>query len=126
VNEALVHEQVCQYLRLQYPEVMFRTDLGGIRLTIGQAAKVKRLQAGRAFPDLFVAEPCGGFHGLFIELKREGVRVRKADGTLMANEHIREQNAVIEELTKRGYYATFASGFEQAKAVLDHYLSTKA
>jgi hypothetical protein len=125
MTEAILHEQITQYLRLQYSAVLFRTDYAaGIKMTIGQAGRHKRLQSGRAWPDLFVAEPRRDFSGLFLELKREGTRVWLKDGkTLVADPHIREQAAVLQGLVDRGYFATFAVGFDEAKLVVDRYLA---
>lgn len=142
-SEAELQVQVADYLRLQYPEVMFHSDFGsGIKLTMGQAIKQKRQNGGRrAWPDMFVAEPkevartefedkeksialsfghCR--FGLFIELKKAGTRIYKKDGTLVANEHIREQFDLLEQLRRKGYEAKFACGFDEAKEIIDNYL----
>lgn len=132
-SEADLQVQVADYLRLQYPSVMFHSDFGsGIKLTMGQAIKQKRQNGGRrAWPDMFIAEPncyenCGAdiwTHGLFIELKRPGTRIFKKDGTLVADPHIREQFDTLEALRKRGYAAEFACGFDEAKKIIDKYLA---
>ena len=146
MTEAELQVQVADYLRLQYPSVMFHSDFGsGIKLTMGQAIKQKRQNGGRrAWPDMFIAEPRGvkasckvvmpedsvikeaqfieQKHGLFIELKKAGTRIFKKDGTLVADEHIREQFDVLEQLRKRGYMAEFACGFDEAKRIIDGYL----
>lgn len=59
MTEAQLQEQIAQYLRLQYPNVLFHSDFGsGIKMTKGQAIKQKRQNGGiRGWPDLFVAEP---------------------------------------------------------------------
>lgn len=80
------------------------------------------MQAGRAWPDLQIAEPRNGYAGLFLELKRDGVRIYKRDGELVADEHIREQAALLERLRDKGYMAEFAVGFSQAKHIIDDYL----
>ena len=133
-SEADLQVQVADYLRLQYPSVMFHSDYGsGIKLTMGQAIKQKRQNGGRrAWPDMFIAEPKKEVvalineytqsYGLFIELKRPGTRIFKKDGTLVADEHIREQFDVLEQLRKRGYVAEFACGFDEAKKLIDEYL----
>jgi len=55
--ESILHEHVCDYLRLQYPDVLFRTDFAaGEKLSMSQAIRNKRLQACKAWPDLFVAK----------------------------------------------------------------------
>lgn len=58
-SEADLQVQIADYLRLQYPNVMFHSDFGsGIKLTMGQAIKQKRQNGGRrAWPDMFIAEP---------------------------------------------------------------------
>jgi hypothetical protein len=138
-KEASVHYQVAQYLKLQYPKVIFRTDFSaGCKMTMGQAVKHKSLQAGRAYPDLFIAQPKFGTSqvspshhlmfehmycaGLFLELKREGVRIKKKNGE-WADEHIAEQAAIIGILRLRGYKAEFAIGFDEAKKLIDEYLN---
>ncbi len=125
MSEALVHRQVTQYLKLQYPKVLFRTDFAaGSKMTIGQAVRHRELQAGRAWPDLFIAEPVGQFHGLFLELKREGVSLPKAGHIYRSKSmiHMQEQQSIIDFLQSRGYVASFAIGFNEAKKIIDQYL----
>lgn len=130
MTELELQAMVADYLRLQYPEVLFHSDFGsGIKLTPGQAVKQKRLQGGRrAWPDLFIAESKVDpidlikYSGLMIELKRPDVKIYKKNGELVANEHIREQAALLGELRQRGYVAEFACGFDEAKKIIDEYL----
>lgn len=128
MTELELQAMVADYLRLQYPKALFHSDFGsGIKLTPGQAVKQKRLQGGRrAWPDMFLAcvRTIGDryYHGLFLELKRPDVKIYKKNGDLVANEHIREQAALLDELRKRGYKAEFACGFDEAKKIIDEYL----
>lgn len=140
MTESDLQIQVADYLRLQYPDVMFHSDFGsGIKLTPGQAAKQKRQNGGRrAWPDMFIAHAqrqllevkgngvlekaenrCLG--GLFLELKKEGTRLRKKNGE-WATEHIAKQAEVLQKLRERGYWAEFAVGFDEAKTIIDEYL----
>ena len=123
MKESDLQVQVADYLRLRYPKVLFHSDFGsGIKLTKGQAMKQKRQNGGRrGWPDMCVAEPRNGLHGLFIELKAKGVRLKKKDGT-WASEHLAEQNEVLQALSNKGYAAYFAVGFEEAKQIIDDYL----
>ena len=127
MTELELQAQVADYIRLQYPDVIFHSDFGsGIKLTMGQAIKQKRLNGGRrAWPDMLLAEPRGDYHALFIELKREGTRIFKKDGALVADEHIREQFDMLADLRQRGYAAEFAIGFEGAKKLIDDYMKGK-
>ncbi len=134
VKESDLQVQVADYLRLRYPDVLFHSDFGsGIKLTMGQAIKQKRQNGGRrSWPDMFIAEPrvcdklAGNsdiYAGLFLELKRSDVKIFKKDGTLVSNEHIREQFDLLESLRQRGYMAEFACGFDEAKELIDKYLA---
>ena len=128
ISEADLQVQVADYLRLQYPSVIFHSDFGsGIKLTMGQAIKQKRQNGGRrAWPDMFIAEPHADLlrpkHGLFIELKKAGTKIFTKKGTLVSNEHIREQFDLLEQLRRKGYVAEFACGFDEAKEIIDNYL----
>lgn len=136
MREIDLQAQVADYLRLQYPDVIFHSDFGsGIKLTMGQAIKQKRLNGGRrSWPDMFVAkaklmQTKDGMpfikHGLFLELKKDGVRILKRDGSYVADEHIREQAKMLESLECEGYEARFAVGFDQAKQIIDDYIGRK-
>lgn len=123
MKESDLQTQVADYLRLQYPKVLFHSDYGsGIKLTKGQAIKQKRQNGGRrGWPDMFIAEPAHDLHGIFIELKRKGTRLKKKDGN-WASEHLAEQNEVLTNLQAKGYAAYFAVGFDEAKEIIDDYL----
>ena len=122
MSEKTLHRAVCDYLRMQYPDVIFNTDLSGAtKLTVGQAVAMKALRSGRGFPDLVIYEPRGDYYGLFLELKKEGTKIynKKLVG---ATPHIEEQMQMIDNLVDRGYAAHFAVGFDEAKLIIDNYL----
>jgi hypothetical protein len=121
-REKDLHKAVCQYLRMQYPNVLFNSDMSGLRLTIGQATQAKNMRSNQGFPDIIVYESNHAYNALFIELKREGERILTKDGR-PATPHIAEQLEVIAMLNQRGYYASIAVGFTAAKNLIDSYLS---
>jgi hypothetical protein len=100
---------------------MFNSDLSGLRLTIGQAVQAKSMRSNSGYPDIVIYEARHGHHGLFIELKREGERIWKKDGSA-ATPHIAEQAKCMLELDIRGYAVGFGVGFEGAKTIIDQYL----
>ena len=61
------------------------------------------------------------FAGLFLEIKRDGTRLKKKNGE-WSTTHIKEQANVLHRLRKRGYAAEFAIGFDEAKKLIDEYL----
>lgn len=122
-NEANLHEAVCDYIRLQYPHVLFNSDMSGVKLTMGQAIKAQKLRSSKGFPDIVIYEPRLMFHGLFLELKKYGEKLFKKDGKTYKTPHLEQQAEAIRGLTKHGYYANFAIGFDEAKEMIDTYLN---
>lgn len=140
-----VHQNVVDYLKIQYPLIPFRTDFAaGIKMTPGQAVKHKRLQYDRAWPDLFIAtasykNKSADYYGLFIELKKPGTKLkRERDATRKTagdpklrragdwyDLHIEEQAEMLATLRIHGYKAEFAVGFDEAKAIIDEYLKAE-
>lgn len=139
VPEKNVHYQVCEYLRRQYPTILFRSDYGaGLRMTIGQATMQKKLQNGDKWPDLMICEPrdyclpdpqfgkdgivipCLN-HGLFLELKKSGTKLKKKNGEWVTD-HIKAQAECMNKLRAKGYKCDFAVGFDEAKRAIDEYL----
>lgn len=127
-KEENLHLRVCDYLRKNYPNVLFRTDFSsGMKMTPGQAAKHKKFQKSRAWPDLFIAcSDRDGWEikecGLFLELKAEGTKLYKKNGEMVANKHYQEQAEMLEKLRSEGYAAEFAIGYKDAIKQIHEYL----
>lgn len=120
--EFQLQKQVCEYLRIQYPEVLFMSDtVASVKLTFPQMARNKQIQKSSFHcPDLIIFEPRGGCHGLFIELK--AVSPFKKNGDLKTSSHINNQYFTIKQLRNKGYEAYFCTGFDEAKEAIDNYL----
>jgi hypothetical protein len=123
-EEERIKESVATYLLLQYPDVVYRFDIGAdIHLPIGLAKKSKRIHKHkRGYPDLFIAEPRGNYHGLFIEIKTDSGKVFKKNGILRNNQHVIEQDVFLHILRDKGYMAEFGFGFDHIKELIDNYL----
>lgn len=135
MTETTVYEQLAQYMRMQYPEAVYHFDLAGVN----NPSRYTRNLYGRlnrpAWPDFFLAESAPYYStdgsveyysGLFIEIKKEGVKVYKKDGNIRADDHLKAQEKMLHKLSKRGYFTSFASGFDECKQLVDEYLwSTK-
>ena len=122
-TEENLHLKICDYLRKNYPDVLFRTDFSsGMKMSPGQAAKHKKFQKSRAWPDLFIAESNILASGLFLEIKAEDVIVFKKNGKIRKNKHLIEQDKMLKELRKKGYRARFAIGYKQAIFEIQQYL----
>lgn len=114
--------QICKYLDLQYPEILYSSDtIGSIRLTGQQAGRNAKIQKkGFKMPDLTIHEPKKGYHALYIELKVK--TPYKKDGELRKDEHLEAQAESMELLRQKGYWADFRWSFEDVKKVIDWYL----
>lgn len=126
-KEESIQLQVCDFLRNTYPDLIWFCDLAsGMKLPIWIAAKNALMRSSRGLPDLYIACPSkvGGAQkfGLFLELKKEGVVTKLNNGNLPANEHIREQADILEQLKSFGYEAKFASGYTEAVEIIKNYL----
>lgn len=123
-REESVHNSICMYLNLQYPNVMYITDLSGIKLTIGQAVQAKK-QRCKSFKlvDLNILHPNKHYNGLCIEIKKNREVLYTKKGELRNSEHIKAQKKAIEHLNSVGYYATFGCGFEDCKKIIDTYFN---
>lgn len=127
-SEEQVHDNVCDYLRLRYPYVLWWSEFAaGIKLPKPVAIRMARRRSRRGIPDLHIAKRShvlyGDYSALYIELKGEGVELYKKDGTLRKDEHIAEQAEVLEQLRQEGAKAEFCVGFDQAKKLIDEYLT---
>lgn len=130
-HEESLQKQVCHYLRLRYPNVIFRSDFAsGLKMSKYQAIQHKNMQSSRAWVDLFIYTPrkIDGkqYAGLGLELKKEGttiiVKQGPRKGQIVANDHIKEQYYMMQTLQKLGYYCDFGIGYDHAVAIIDWYM----
>lgn len=84
---------------------------GGSRNPI-EAVHLKQQGVKPGIPDICLPCARGGWHGLYIEMKRrKGGRVSE------------EQRAMIKALTAQGYRAEVCKGWEDAARIITEYLS---
>lgn len=124
-KEYLLQKQICLYLKIQYPNILFFSDsIAFCKLNIQQAVRNKAIQKEEfKMPDLVILQPIGGYSGLLIELKKESPLLK--NGKLSNEKHIQGQFKSINELKSKGYFACFAWSFEMAKEIIDNYLNLK-
>ena len=122
--EESVLKQVVNFLKYQYPKIYYRVDAAaGMRMTIGQAMANKKIQKCRAWPDLFIAQPTIMASGLFIELKKSKDEVFTKNGSIKKDEHLNEQNQMLEILRELGYKAEFGCGFDHTIQLIRQYIN---
>lgn len=81
--------------------------------TVTGGARLKRAGMRPGFPDLFFPIARGGYHGLFIEMKRRaGGKVSDA------------QRGWIDRLNHAGYFAIVCAGADEAIQIIENYRRT--
>ena len=103
----------CRMQLWQHPELelLFHIPNGGSR-NKAEAGRFKAEGVKAGVPDLLLPVAKGGYHGLFIELKRlDGGRVST------------EQKAWMDKLKGQGYRAAVCRGWEEASEELLGYLA---
>ena len=123
-DEQKIAWAIAEYLTLKHPDIIYRFDVAaGLKMTIGQATVIKKkLLHKEGYPDLFIAEPRGKWHGLYLELKKDRNEVYKKDGGRRKNKHVQVQRAMLDRLLKKGYAATFCFGVDDCINVIEGYL----
>lgn len=122
-TEAELQVQAANYLRRCYPQVLFHHDAHSavqVHIQTAQHAKAKGVMKG--WPDLMVMRPRGGYAGLFVELKKPGLRLYKVRSGAPYNEHFSTQLAVHEELREAGYAVEVAQSLTSFKQIIDNYM----
>ena len=116
---------ITDYLRVVFPYIIFRSDLGGVRLSKGAAIKVKRIQKSRGFPDLSICASMIGYSGLYLELKpsKDDVFIKSRERLINGKaSHLLEQCAVLMQLREQGYAADLVFGYTETVDSISEYL----
>ncbi len=111
-TEYQLQKTVCKYLDLN--NILYCGSMGG-QYQVFRSQRIKAKQTGykRGFPDIFIYEPVGKWHGLAIELK------------VGYNKPTKEQLYWRNELNKRGYVAEICNGLDETIEVINNYLKGK-
>ena len=121
-------KQLINWVKTQYPNLLFTADLGGVRLPMGVRKKMKAMRCKRGHPDLMFQKAKKDnatimYCGLAIEFKKKGVVVKNKDGSLRKDKHLKEQYDYLLELQEQGWFACFAVGVLEAKNIIQKYLN---
>jgi hypothetical protein len=109
MKEYQLQKAVCKYLDLS--NILYCGSMGG-QYQAFKSQRIKAKQTGykRGFPDLFIYESRGKYHGLAIELK------------VGYNKPTKEQLIWIKELIDRGYMAKVCKGIDETINTINNYL----
>ena len=85
---------------------------GGKR-SVKEAYRMKQEGVRAGASDLFIPEPMGHYHGLWIEMKHDNGRVTK------------HQREFINAMVERGYMARICNSFDNFVFVVNNYFNMK-
>lgn len=138
-EEGNLQLRVCNYIRANYPHVIFCSDFAaGLKLSDWQRQIMMALRSDDGQPDLSIDFPSRGYHGLRIELKKEGTVIYGKNGKLRKHpyirryrkrgqvfikrgDHLAEQAAMLKRYNDQDYFARFAVGYDKAIQLIDWY-----
>ena len=99
------------YLEAMAPPPLFSATVGGVRVAMHTALKMKRAGYKKGIPDLLIFEPSGGYVGLALEVKTKTGR---------ASEHQKVWQA---QLRSRGWKAEICKGLDECVKCIDEYFN---
>lgn len=123
-KEEQLQTAICTYMKLQYPNVIFKVDSVAQKRGYAAQGVLRKQQYKPGFPDFMILHPVGKWHGLLLELKKDYTEIHYKNGTLKPgpDDHFYNQQSFMTELTQQGYAAQFCWSFDMAKVVIDQYL----
>lgn len=123
-RERAIQHALVTTLRTEFPFVtdFFNDWAAGAYLTPGQYKERRALSSGKGWSDLLIPYPSRGYHGFFLEIKKEDVRIYRRDGQLVADEQIRTEAAFLERMNRLGYFARFGVGLDNCQRFIRWYL----
>ncbi len=116
--ETVLATRISAYLRMNYPDTIFRFDLAAdMPLPPHLASRGKALHGeknNRGYPDVFIAQCSKKYGGLYLELK--------AGDKVPNTEHTRRQAAYHHRLRIAGYKVNFCCGYTECTRMIKKYL----
>jgi DNA-dependent RNA polymerase auxiliary subunit epsilon len=113
----------CKWLKMQYPDVRFRSDIQSAGKLSPAMQNIKSIiDPFRGFPDITIYLKRGRFCGLMLEMKRLNSGLYLKDGSLSNSKHVQEQNEMHEFLRDNAWKVEFAEGMDGAKIKFEEYL----
>jgi len=102
---------VVDYLDAMEVPPLYSATVGGVRVAMQTALRMKRAGYRKGIPDLLIFEPRNGYSGLALEIKTSVGR---------ASTH---QEEWIKKLNERGWKAVIVKGYEACIEAIDTYFT---
>lgn len=111
--------QCCAWFKYQHSKdyELFFSIMNEARMSPQMGKLYNRMGRKSGVADTFLAKPVAPFHGLFIEIKKDGYKMTKSD-----TNHVQKQVNFLWKMSQQGYSAHLVVGFEQFQKVINYYL----
>jgi len=113
-SESQIQKALVAWFRMQYPHSYIIAIGNGAWFQGDNRFRLvnhyKKMGMTPGVSDLFIPEPHGSFHGMWLELKSKGIKPG------------REQTLFLKEMSEKNYHAAWADSFEDAKITIKNYL----
>ena len=103
--------KLVQRVRAFYPDIIIASIPNGGDRTASERVRLHSEGVLAGMPDLCVLEACGGFHGLFVEMKTA------------TGQQSKEQKALQLQLNNSGYLCTVARSAAEGFEIIKEYLN---
>jgi len=114
-KEEVLTMAVSDYLKYQYPKVLFCHIANERKTSPARGAKFKRMGVRKGMPDFLIFNRGGGlFIGLAIELK------------IRPNKITPSQQEVLGQLYDAGWFTRVCYDFDETKNIIDRYLGLRS
>lgn len=108
-DEQIVVAEFCKYQHIPFVHI---PNEG--KRSAAYGVKLKEMGLQKGFPDIHIPQARGGYHAMYIELKRDS-----------RSHPTKEQLEWVAYLNKNGYYAVVAYGADEAIAEIKKYFSER-
>ena len=113
-SESQIQKALVAWFQLQYPHSYIIAIGNGAWFQGDNRFRLvnhyKKMGMTPGVSDLVIPEPCGGYHGMWLELKSKG---KKPDHAQML---------FLDNMSKKNYYADWADSFECATTKIENYM----
>lgn len=104
-----IQVRIVDYLETMEVPPLFSATVGGVRVAMQTALRMKRGGYRKGIPDLLIFEPRNGYYGLALEVKTDKGR---------PSEHQKKWQV---KLNERGWKAVICKGYDSCIEAIDDY-----
>lgn len=113
-TESQEQQRLVLKLNWQHPDLVFFAIPNGGRRSKGEAIKMRLEGVKAGVPDIFISEPIGSYHGLYVELKRIDMNEKSVS---------KDQKDIHSVLLDKGYQVKVCYGAAHAYKEILSYLN---